>query len=180
VKRLGERFSRLDGAKADAVLELLVAAREERISREGSVRQAEDALTRMPEAPPTDEVLDLHAALASIVRGGDASDLNDRLRLVFDRFEVDTLPDGKVLVLPFLRDDLVDRFADPDGYLQVISSSGISHSVGDGAPPSAGPLLVLDGPTPAALHAWAYSAISSRSAGCASASAVAAVSIRRN
>jgi hypothetical protein len=62
---------------------------------------------------------------------------------VFDRFEVDTLPDGKILVLPYLREDLVDRYADPDGYLRVITSQGVSHMVSD-APPSAGPLLVLD------------------------------------
>ena len=54
VSRLGERYKTLDGAKADAVLELLVAAREERIAREGLVGQAEDALARVPAAPPTD------------------------------------------------------------------------------------------------------------------------------
>jgi site-specific DNA recombinase len=143
VQRLGERYKTLDGPRAAAVLDLLVSAREEKLSREGTVAQAEDALVRAPTTPPTDEVLDLHSRLANIVRGGDAVDLNDRLRLVFDRFEIDTLPDGKVLVLPYLREDLVDRFADPGGYLRVISSRGISHAVSD-APPSAGPLIVLE------------------------------------
>ena len=154
VADLGERFSKLDGVKADAVLDLLVAAREERGLCEGLVRQAEDELSRIPDSPPTDEVLDLHSALARIVRGGDATDLNDRLRLVFDRFEIDTLPDGKILVLPWLREDLVERYADPDGYLRVITSRGVTHTPSD-APPSVGPLLVLDGPSTAQLNASA-------------------------
>jgi hypothetical protein len=149
VQRLGERYKTLDGAKADAVLDLLVSAREEKVAREGIVAQAEDALVRAPTTPPADEVLDLHSKLANIVRGGDAADLNDRLRLVFDRFEIETLPEGKVLVLPFLREDLVERFADPDGYLRVISSRGVSHAVSD-APPSAGPLIVLETTPPSA------------------------------
>jgi hypothetical protein len=145
VSRLGERYKTLDGAKADAVLDLLVAAREEKVAREGTVRQTEDALARVPVAPPTDEVLDLHSELARIVRGGDASDLNDRLRLVFDRFEIETLPDGRVLVLPFLREDLVDRYAAPDGYLRVLTSQGEQDPYSlIKMPPSAGPLIVLD------------------------------------
>jgi hypothetical protein len=144
VSRLGERYKTLDGAKADAVLDLLVSARDEKIACEGRVAQAEGVLVRAPAGPPTDEVLDLHSKLASIVRGGDAADLNDRLRLVFDRFEIETLPDGKVLVLPFLREDLVDRYADPDGYLRVLTSQGESYPSMQRMPPSAGPLIVLD------------------------------------
>lgn len=137
-----------------------MAAREERLVREGLVRKAEDGLARTPDAAPTDEMLDLHTVLAAIVRGGDAVDLNDRLRLVFDRFEIDTLPAGKFAVLSYLRDDLVDRYGDQDGYLRVITSSGVSHTLSD-APPSAGPLIVLDEPSAASPNACASSATSS-------------------
>ena len=87
-------------------------------------------------------MLDLYSELARIVRGGDASDLNDRLRLVFDCFEVATLPDGKVGVMPVLRNDLVERFADPNGRLSIVTSDG--GTLMANVPPSAVQLLVLD------------------------------------
>ena len=76
-----------------------------------------------PAGPPAYEDLDLHAERARVVREGDAADLNDRLRLVFPEFVIETIKDG-ILVMPLLRDDVVERYADPSGALRVITSEG--------------------------------------------------------
>ena len=57
------------------------------------------------------------------MREGDAADLNDRLRLVFSEFVIETIKDG-ILVMPLLRDDVVERYADPSGALRAITSEG--------------------------------------------------------
>ena len=94
--------------------------------------------------PPTDEALDLYAELARVVREGDAEDLNDRLRLVFSGFVIETIKDG-ILVMPLLRDDVVERYADPSGALQVLTSQRTSLMAGDNAPDNAAALMLVTG-----------------------------------
>ena len=138
----------LDGgdARADAREEAFISVRDKRVEAEGSIRPIEERLAQVPTEPPTDEILDVHSELARIVRGGqpgDLRDLNERLRLIFSHVEMDTMEDGTVAVLPILRDDVVERFADPSGALQVITAQGTSlMAPTEDLPPSAGLLLV--------------------------------------
>jgi DNA invertase Pin-like site-specific DNA recombinase len=180
VTRLGERYKALEGAKADAVLDLLVAARQQRETCENDVQAAEGALVRVPDQAPDDEILDLHAALADIVRGGDAADLNDRLRQVFDRFEVDTMPDGTVVALPVLREDVVERYAPASSTLRYLTSDGVEYTNRPSPVPSAGLLVVGEQLHTTRLNPCAYSAISSWSRGWPSTSATVAVSSERS
>jgi len=77
--------------------------------------------------------------------GPDAADLNERLRLVFDRFEMDTMPDGTVAMLPVLRDDVIERFADTFGAVRVITSTGKTlQAPYDPLPEGAGPLVLVE------------------------------------
>lgn len=141
--QLGERYNQqTDPDKADAVLDLLVLAREAKLSAEGSVRGAATALAAVPDGPPTDEILDVYTELARILRDGDASTLNERLALVFSHVEMDTMPDRTIALLPVFRNDLIERFADPSGVLRVITAAGMTALDGSGAPPSAGLVLV--------------------------------------
>ena len=133
-----------DSPRAEAREEAFLSVREKPIAAEGSMKSSEEALALAPAGPPTDEALDLYAQLARVVREGDAEDLNDRLRLVFSEFLIETVPDG-ILVMPVLRDDVVERYADPSGWLRLITSEGSSLVAGDAAPENAAALLVLTG-----------------------------------
>jgi DNA invertase Pin-like site-specific DNA recombinase len=133
-----------DSPKAEAREEAFLSVREKRIAAEGSAKAVEAALALAPAGPPTDEALDLYAELARVVREGDAEDLNDRLRLVFSGFVIETIKDG-ILVMPLLRDDVVERYADPSGALQVLTSQRTSLMAGDNAPDNAAALMLVTG-----------------------------------
>ncbi|HVS29575.1 MAG TPA: hypothetical protein VHE14_08475 [Solirubrobacteraceae bacterium] len=69
--------------------------------------------------------LDVYNALARAIRGngsGGIGELNDRLRSVFEQFRLGEVEKGVVGVLPVLRSDVIERYADsppvmlgPDG-----------------------------------------------------------------
>jgi site-specific DNA recombinase len=123
VKELWLAAENADDPKAEAREEVYLELRQKRVAAEGSVKAAEDSLAAVPTEPPTDEVLDVYTELARIVRTGDATNLNERLALVFDHFGMDTRDDGTITVLPILRDDVIERFADPAGALVNIRTS---------------------------------------------------------
>jgi DNA invertase Pin-like site-specific DNA recombinase/diadenosine tetraphosphatase ApaH/serine/threonine PP2A family protein phosphatase len=87
----------------------------EREAHQGAIRELQEALAAEPVEPPTDSMLDVYNDLAHAVRGSDDSsvgELNDRLRAVFAEFRMDEVEPGVVGVLPVLRPDVVDRYAD--------------------------------------------------------------------
>jgi DNA invertase Pin-like site-specific DNA recombinase len=131
-----------DSPKADAREEAFLSVREKRIAAEGSVKAVEQRAAATPAGPPTDETLDLYSELARVVREGDAEDLNDRLRLVFSAFLIETV-DGGVLVMPILRDDVVERYADPSGTLRLITDDEVAFvRAPPDTPPNAGIIRV--------------------------------------
>jgi hypothetical protein len=131
-----------DSPKAEAREEAFLSVREKRIAAEGSAKAVEAKLALAPAGPPTDEALDLYAELARVVREGDAEDLNDRLRLVFSEFVIETVPDG-ILVMPILREDVIERYASPTGNLRLITDDEVSFvKAPPGTPPSAGLVLI--------------------------------------
>ena len=86
-------------------------------AHEQRVNALQAALATQPEEPPTDAMLDVYNAIAQAVRGagGDeqgVSELNERLRAVFDEFRVDQVDTGVVGVLPVLRSDFIEQYRD--------------------------------------------------------------------
>jgi hypothetical protein len=67
----------------------------------------------------TDAILDLANALTRALRGEEGetvADLNARLRSVFEEFRLDTLHDGALGILPVLRADVTERYAEDMDY----------------------------------------------------------------
>ena len=86
-------------------------------AHEQRVNALQAALATQREEPPTDAMLDVYNAIAQAVRGagGDeqaVSELNERLRAVFDEFRVDQVDTGVVGVLPVLRSDFIEQYRD--------------------------------------------------------------------
>ena len=79
----------------------------ERDDAGSAVDRLQATLDAEPEPPSIDALLDFYNALASAIRGGDGqasmAELNQRLRASFEEFRLDTMPDGTIGVLPFLR-----------------------------------------------------------------------------
>jgi DNA invertase Pin-like site-specific DNA recombinase len=117
----------------------------EREAHQSAIRDLQEALAAEPVDPPTDSMLDVYNDLARAVRGkgdGTVAELNDRLRAVFAEFRMDLVEPGVIGVLPVLRPDVVDRYADqlpilrgPDG-----------DRAGDLLPPTSPTAIFAGGP----------------------------------
>jgi DNA invertase Pin-like site-specific DNA recombinase len=157
--RLRERYiaaTETGGVAETAAFEAYQHLIEERETHQGRVRDLQEALAAEPIEPPTDSMLDVYNDLARAVRGsgdGTVAELNDRLRAVFAEFRMDEVEPGVIGVLPVLRPELVDRYADrlpllvgPNGdkagdllpptspaaiFASEPSDSGLSHGVQD-------------------------------------------------
>jgi hypothetical protein len=81
----------------------------------GGLPALQEALAAEPDQPATDALLDVYNDLAAAVRGREGeslAELNDRLCGIFEEFRLDQVEPGVVGILPVLKPDVLDRYAD--------------------------------------------------------------------
>lgn len=101
----------------------------ERRRVERRVSRLDGRLAELPDEAPVDLLLDFYNDLSAAVRGTgggpvNLADVNERLRVTFEAFWLDSVQDDKVLVTPVLLPSVVPEWADT-AYLAI---SGNRHS----------------------------------------------------